>query len=370
MDFTFTEAQNELSALVRQIATDLTTPERLRQVEADGTARFDRELWVALTAAGVLAAAAPSAAGGGGLGLLEQCTVLVELGRCVAPVPYLTSIAVSAGAVTEFGDIGQVQRWAVPAVSGELLLTAALVEDLVDSPAEPVTRAQRDGSGWLLSGAKAVVPLGTLADAILVPASTDDGPRVFVVLPTDPGVVVTAQEVVDGDTEASVELASVRLAADRLIGGAGVYEWLLDRMTVGLCAQQLGVLERALELTAAYARTREQFGRPIGSFQAVAQRLADAYIDVEGVRLTMWEAAWRVAGGLPATEEVATAKFWAADAGHRVAHTAVHVHGGTGIDLDGDVHRYFVAAKRNEFALGSATAQLRRLGAELAASPA
>jgi alkylation response protein AidB-like acyl-CoA dehydrogenase len=160
------------------------------------------------------------------------------------------------------------------------------------------------------------------------------------------------------------------LGADRRIGGADVLDWLITRNTVGLCAVQLGVLERALELTVAYARDRVQFGRPIGSFQAVAQRLADAYIDVEAVRLTLWEAAWRVAEGLPAVAEVATAKFWAADAGHRVAHTAVHIHGGTGIDVDAPLHRYFVAAKRVEFSLGPATAQLRRLGVELATTPA
>ncbi len=109
-----------------------------------------------------------------------------------------------------------------------------------------------------------------------------------------------------------------------------------------------------------------QFGRPIGSFQAVTQRLADAYIDTEAVRLTMWQAAWLLAEGEPADTAVATAKFWAADAGHRVAHTAVHVHGGLGIDVSYPVHRYFVAAKHQEFALGGATAQLRRIGADLA----
>jgi alkylation response protein AidB-like acyl-CoA dehydrogenase len=102
----------------------------------------------------------------------------------------------------------------------------------------------------------------------------------------------------------------------------------------------------------------------------VGQRLADAYIDVEALRLTVLEAGWRVSEGLPCSMELATAKFWAAEAGHRVAHTAVHVHGGMGIDTDGPLHRYFVAAKRDEFALGSATAQLRKIGAELAASPA
>jgi 3-oxocholest-4-en-26-oyl-CoA dehydrogenase beta subunit len=140
---------------------------------------------------------------------------------------------------------------------------------------------------------------------------------------------------------------------------------------VALCALQLGVTERALELTAEYASQRVQFSRPIGAFQAVSQRLADAWIDVEAIRLTMWQAAWLLAEGMAPDQAAAdlaisTAKFWAADAGHRVAHTAVHVHGGVGIDTSHPVHRYFAAAKTNEFTLGHATTQLRRIGAELA----
>jgi alkylation response protein AidB-like acyl-CoA dehydrogenase len=144
--------------------------------------------------------------------------------------------------------------------------------------------------------------------------------------------------------------------------------WLVARATVGHCAAQAGVIERALELTAEHARTRVQFGRPIGAFQAVAQRLADAYIDAEAVRLTLWQAVWMLGSGSAPDEAavaVATAKFWAAEAGHRVAHTAVHVHGGMGIDTSYPVHRYFTAAKHHEFALGGATAQLRRIGAVL-----
>lgn len=369
MDFTTTAGQQELAGLVRRITDTEVTQQRLRDADTREV-HLDRALWSALASAGVLGAALPEDVGGAGYGLLEQCSVLIELGRAVAPAPYLPTIAVAAAAIAEFGSSRQREAWAVPAAGGDLLLTAALTEDLADSPDVPVTVAEPVADGWVLDGAKAVVPLGTVADAVLVPASTPDGPRVFVVLPTDAGVGVTAQQVVDGDTEASLELAAVRLPADRLLGGADVLPWLLARGVVGTCAHQLGVLERALELTAAYARERVQFGRAIGSFQAVGQRLADAYIDVEAVRLTLWEAAWRLAAGLPATAEVATAKFWAADAGHRVAHTAVHVHGGTGIDLDGPLHRYFVAAKRNEFALGAATAQLRRLGAELAVVPA
>ncbi len=152
--------------------------------------------------------------------------------------------------------------------------------------------------------------------------------------------------------------------------GAEIVRWIVRHSTVGLCALQLGVCERALELTAEYSKTRVQFERPIATFQAVGQRLADAYIDVEGVRLTLWQAAWRLAEGLPADQEIATAKYWASDAGHRIAHTTVHVHGGMGIDLDYHAHRYFVGAKRIEFALGTATDHLRALGKQLAAEPA
>lgn len=131
--------------------------------------------------------------------------------------------------------------------------------------------------------------------------------------------------------------------------------------TVGAAAAQLGVVERALELTAEHCRTRVQFERPIGAFQAVAQRLADAYIDVEGLRVALWQAAWRLGEHPPATAEVATAGFWAAEAGHRVLHTAVHLHGGVGIDLTYPLHRYFLAAKYHEFLLGGGTAQLLTL---------
>jgi acyl-CoA dehydrogenase len=370
MDFELSESQQELAGLARRIFADRVTQQRLREIES-GPDHFDRDLWAALGTAGVLSAALPEAAGGGGLGMAEHCSVLIEAGRAVAPVPYLWSIAVGAAALGEFGGESGGESGAMElaerAGRGELMVTVALTEDLVDLFEAPVTRAEPGGDGWQLHGAKALVPALPVADLVLVPASTPQGAAVFVVATDAPGATVERQVVVDCDSAGSLELAGV--AAQRL-GGPEVVDWVVSRATVGLAAYQVGVLERALELTAEYAREREQFGRPIGSFQAVAQRLADAYIDVEAVRLTMWEAAWRLAQGLPATAEIATAKFWAADAGHRVAHTAVHVHGGTGIDLDAPTHRYFTAAKRTEFTLGGATAQLRRLGAELATTPA
>jgi alkylation response protein AidB-like acyl-CoA dehydrogenase len=137
---------------------------------------------------------------------------------------------------------------------------------------------------------------------------------------------------------------------------------LYARALVGLCAIQLGVTERALRMAAAYTTEREQFGRPIGSFQAVQQRMADAFIDVEAIRWTMWQAAWRLGNGQNALREARIAKFWASEAGARVAATAQQVHGGIGIDTTYPLFRYFLWAKHNELSLGSASAQLARLG--------
>jgi acyl-CoA dehydrogenase len=379
VNFTQNESQRELALLSRRILTDQLTPERLAAAEAGGD-RFDPALWASLAGAGILAAALPESLGGAGLGLLEQCSVLTELGRAVAPVPYLASIVLGAGALAAFGTPDQQRRWAAPAGRGELILTAALPEEDGDDPRVPSAGAERvkgdgeAGGGWLLSGVKTTVFAAPLAALLLVPAATADGAVVFLVAPGDAGVTVERQQVTGGSSAGRVTLRGARLGDDRVLGGSaagpGITEWLVAHGTVGLCALQLGVVERALELTSAYARDRVQFGRPIGSFQAVTQRLADAYIDVEAVRLTMWQAAWRLAAGLPCATEVATAKFWAADAGHRVAHTAVHVHGGVGIDMDYPLHRYFTAAKRAEFALGGATSQLRRIGAALAREPA
>lgn len=363
MDFSQTEGQRDLGALTREILADHATPDRLRVVEK-GPDRFDRELWDALAAADVLGAALPAEVGGSGFGVLEQCSVLVELGRAVAPVAYLASTT-AAAAIARFGDAMQSDAWARAAASGERVLTASIEGEDV--------RADRDDRGWQLDGVRSAVPAAGIADLVLVPATTSSGRAVFLVLPDDPGVTIERQTIVDGDSTGWISLDGVTLDEDRLLGSPGqggeITAWMADRATIGVCAHQLGVCERAVEITAEYARERVQFDKPIGAFQAVTQRLADAYVDVEAIRLTLWQAAWRLTDSLPCSKDIATAKFWAAEAGHRVAHTAVHLHGGVGIDLDDDVHRYFTAAKRNEFTLGTATANLLRLGGELANTP-
>ncbi|GAB3374338.1 acyl-CoA dehydrogenase family protein [Amycolatopsis echigonensis] len=340
MDFSLTEAQNDLSALARRILADQVTAESLGP---HGSGGFDAPLWTVLARSGVLDAALPATVGGGGFGLLEQCSVLIEIGRAVAPVPYLSSV-VQAGSVLT--DPLLAERWLLPVSRGKAVLAVALGGSFVAS----------DGR---LTGTQTTVPFAAFADALLVEAN--DG--VYIVEKDAVGVSIEAQSTTDHADAGLVTLSNTPGVA---LGDVG--EQLRLRGTLGACAQQLGVLERALELTAAYTRERKQFDKVLGSFQAVRHRLADAYIDVEAVRLTLWQAAWKLAEGLNAAADVATAKFWAAEAGHRVAHTAVHLHGGVGIDVEHPVHRYFAAAKRLEFMSGGATEQLLGLG-ELVVSP-
>jgi alkylation response protein AidB-like acyl-CoA dehydrogenase len=365
MDFTPTEAAADLGGLARTITDSVCTPEHHRDLDKLDE-RFDRELWSKLIDADILSTAAPESLGGGGFGVLEETAVLVALGRQIAAVPYLESVVLAAGALAKFGSEALQQDWAVPAVKGETILTVALDGEMGEGPVQ----GQTSGAGYRLTGTRALVGYGPVADAYLVPAETDSGTKVFLVAAGDAGVSVTSIDTTGRGSVGHLELQGAEVDAARIVGGDEVVTWLRTQSALGHSAFQLGVLERALELTASYATEREQFDRPIGSFQAVSARLADAYIDIKGLRLTVTQAAWRLSEDLPADIEVGTAAFWAAEAGHRVAHTTVHVHGGVGIDIDHPVHRYFLAAKQTEFAVGGATGQLLRIGRELAETPA
>ena len=365
MDFTTTEAANDLGGLVDTIVDSVCTPEHQR--ELDGLdQRFDRALWGKLIDADILSSASAASLGGDGFGVLEQMAILVALGHQMAAVPYLDSVMLAAGALARFGSEELQQSWGVPAVRGEKILTVALEGEMGEGPVQ----ATRAGAGYRLTGTRTQAGYGPVADAFLVPAETDSGSAVFLVAADDPGVTVTALKTTGFNSAGHLALDGVAVDDSRRVGGSEVVAWLETLVTLGRSAFQLGVLERGLQMTAEYARTREQFDRPIGSFQAVGQRLADGYIDVKGLRLTLTQAAWKVSEDIPAEIDVASAAFWAADAGHRVAHTVVHVHGGVGVDTDHPAHRYFLAAKETEFALGGATGQLRRIGRELAETPA
>jgi alkylation response protein AidB-like acyl-CoA dehydrogenase len=371
MDFSFSDEQEAIRDLARQIFADRVTHERSSELEKSSE-WFDGDLWKELTKANLTALPLPEEVGGSGCGILEICLVLEEMGRHLAPVPLFPTLLLGGAPLAEFGTAEQRERWLTPVAESGAVLTAALEEAGCRDPARPRTRALKDGSRWRLEGEKVCVPAAHLADCILVPARSDDSAvGVFAVEPHAPGVAIERQITTNREPHGLLTLDGAEVSADAVLGqadhGAAVVQWITDRALVGLCAVQVGVAEEALRRSAEYTGQRKQFGRPIATFQGVAMRAADAYIDVECMRSTLYQAAWRVSAGLPAGREIAAAKWWACRGGERVVHTAQHLHAGIGSDVDYPIHRFFLWSKQTELALGGASHHLARLGSMLTA---
>lgn len=277
--------------------------------------------------------------------VLEITTLLVEVGRAGARVPVFPTLVLGAP-LREFGE----------SPGAGTVLTGGLMEERARDP----RHARASFTAGRLLGEKTCVPVATEAEWMVVPIR--DG-RVHAVRLAD--CLLAPQVGTDGDRMALVGMDHVR-SVD--LGGREVLDWWLPRVDVGVCAVLLGLSQKALRLTTRYVTQREQFGRPIGSFQAVQQRIADAWIQTQVMEVSLWQAAWRVQAGLESTRERAIARYWASEGSHFVCAAAQHLHGGFGYDTDYELHRYFLAAKQHEFLLGGANAQLAVLGDLLADS--
>jgi len=367
MDFSFTEDQKAIQELARQIISDRATDDRVKQL-AEDPVWYDTELWAELAGAGLLGVALREEFGGGGFGMTELAGICEEAGRCVAPIPLLSTLVLGALPLQEFGSDAQ-KKALLPAVAaGRIVLTAALAELGHVDPSRPASAARRDGGSWVLDGVKVCVSDANRAARILVPARTEgDAVGVFLVSPDQAGVDLEREITTNGEPQFTLSLsgASAESLGDPTRGAAMV-RWIERRATIALSALQLGISDAALGRTAEYGTSRRQFDKPIGSFQAYAMRSADAFIDVEAIRSTLYQAIWAVDEERDADRAVEVAKWWACRAGHRVAHSAQHLHGGIGADVEYPIHRFFLWAKQTEYTLGGASAHLARLGALLA----
>jgi 3-oxocholest-4-en-26-oyl-CoA dehydrogenase beta subunit len=370
MDFTVTESQEELQGLARKILDDRMNLAHLKTRDFSEE-WYDRDTWSEFAKANLLGVAMPERVGGLGLGFLDLCFVLREIGRNVAPLPAIPTLVSGGLPIARFGTEAQ-QAILAKVVSGDVLLTAALVE-LGADPEQPITTARRDGDGWRIDGVKSNVPAAQDAETVLVPTAAGDDVVVFLVPTNASGIAISRQQTMNHEPLFEMRFDGVRVGDDARLGspaqGHEILVWTLNRATVAACAVVAGVAEQALRITAQYTTDRKQFDRQIGTFQAVGQRMADCFIDSQAIELTMLQAATHLDEGSDDTLEIATAKFWAADGGNRIGHAALHVHGGISIDLDYAIHRYFLWLKQYEFTLGSATPQLLRIGKVLADEP-
>ena len=373
MDFELTEDQAALVELVERILADHCGNERLAGLEKEARGSgigsvHDARAWRALTAAGAVSALLPE---DGDLGIMGLALLAEAVGRRTAYVPIVAAIALGALPLARFGGHDGLLA---EVAAGDKLVTSALEEPGEPDSLTTTARHHESGSAYVLDGAKTMVPYGDLADVILIPAALDDESALFLVPRS--ALTVTSLLTTGLQPYADLELDAVTVPGSALLArGAEALDRLRDLGDLALAAEASGVCTEAVAMTARYTSTRKQFGDPIASFQAVAQRAADAHINAQVLRLTMLRAAWllddETRGGDPATRseisaEVAIAKFHAGDAGSRVLHAAQHLHGGIGVDTDYPLHRYFVRGRQIEQTLGTATRQLLRIGAHLA----
>ena len=377
MDFTFNEEQTAVQQTVEGIFSGLMTPDRVKRIEATED-RIDRELWAELARADLVGLSLPEAYGGGGYGMVELAILLEGQGRSVAPIPLWATVALGALPIAEFGSEA-LKTAVLPGVaSGQLLLTAALAgvaDDIArGGPGRPVVAGKSGSDGLVLTGTAFAVPYGHVADRVLVPVSLgddEDGLVIAVIDPKAEGVMVERAVTTNREIHPHLHLDGVVVAGDDLLAGGDpsrggeVLSWILNRAWTGLCALQVGVTEAAVTQTAEYLNAREQFGRPLSTFQGTMLRAADAAIDTESIRVTMWQAAWRLDNGLDADLAVSVASWFSAEAGQRAVHATQHLHGGIGADVEYPIHRYFLWGKQIELMLGPPSAQLARLGRQV-----
>ena len=354
LDLAFTEEQEMLRGVVRGLLAEHAPTSVVRDMEDDPVG-YPADLWKRLGALDLLGLLLPEEHGGSGMTALEGIVLYEELGRSLAPVPHFVSCVVSGTALAAGGTDAQRAEWLPRVAAGEAVIAPAWLEpDGGFGPRGVRARATTDDGGatFRLTGTKRHVAFAAAATRFLVLARTGDAPGdvdLFLVDPAAPGVALSQQLTIASDTQYRVHLDRVAVAAADRLGGAAsgwaTWETVRDDALILLAAWAVGAADRTQEITVQYAKDREQFGKPIGAFQAIAHYLADRQAELDGARTLVHEAAWARATGRPVTRLAPMAKLFAARVLRDVTATAQQVHGGNGFTLEYDVQLYFRRAK-------------------------
>ncbi|MBI3244871.1 MAG: acyl-CoA/acyl-ACP dehydrogenase [Deltaproteobacteria bacterium] len=361
MDFGFSEEQE----LLRQSAVDFLGKEcpmtYVRQMMEDERG-YSEELWKKMADLGWMGLIYPESCGGSGLNMVDLVVILEEMGKAALPGPFFSTVCLGGLAILEAGSPDQKQKYLPGIAAGTTKATlAVLEEDARWDEAGIKLQARKGKKGYSLSGVKLFVPDAHVADLIVCAARTSDGLALFVVERQQAGVVVTPLKTMDQTRKlCEVRFDKARVDAAAVLGTPGkgwdVLSRILDRGKVALCAEMCGGAQKVLDMTVDYAKMREQFGRPIGSFQAIQHKCANMLIQVESAKSATYYAAWAVASDAPeASLAAAMAKAYCSDAYRQVSAEGIQVHGGIGFTWEHDMHIYFKRAKGSEVTFGDAT---------------
>jgi len=370
VNFTISEEQQSAQQLAQQILSDFTDVDNLKVIEQQQE-NFDIGLWQALAKAGLLGLDIAEDQGGTGLGFYSLTTLCEEVGRTVAPVPVIPVLVSAAGTLRRFASDTQKDQWLPGIASGATLISAALEEYNNDDPTTPSCSAQKVEGGYSISGTKICVSQAPSAARILLSAQTNEGIVVALVDPRAAGVTLNAQIVTTGETRHELVMAKVQVPTEDIVAigseALAAMDWAHLATRTALAAMAVGLCDKMMRITGQYTSEREQFGRPIATFQAVSHRVADCYIDVECLRLVTQQAASLINEGHPARDAVQIAKIWCGNVTHRVSQASQHCHGGTGVDRDYPLFRYCQWARQIELTSGSSAQLTGELGQTICA---
>jgi alkylation response protein AidB-like acyl-CoA dehydrogenase len=372
MNLDLSEVQELLLRSARDVLERECPPAVVREARASKLG-YAEALWRTIGGLGWVGLAIDERYGGGGLDVFELILLAEECGRALLPAPLISTALLCAPAIQVAGTEAQRQRYLPAIARGETIAAFALTEPSARfDPAGVETRAVRDGDGWQLDGSKLFVRDGAIADLLLVAARTgvaEEAVSLFLVDASLPGITREPIPTIGADRQAELRFESVRIAGDALLGeldgGWPIVEQALARGTLAECAELAGVARVALERTVAYAAERVQFGRPIGSFQAIQHLCADMAVATDAIRYTTLLAASRYCAGLPAAREIAQAKAYVSDAVMKVVRDAHQIHAGIAFIKDHDLFLYYNRAKAGELYYGIAERQRERIAALL-----
>ena len=366
MDFGFSEEQEMLRQSARDFLAKESPMTYVRRMMEDERG-FTDEQWRKMAELGWMGLILPEEYGGSGLDFVDMVVVLEEMGRVVLPGPFFSTVVVAGVAIAEGGSTAQKKELLPKLAAGGLRATLAQLEPSARWDADGIgLEAKPAGSAYKLSGTKLFVPDAHIADLLIVagraPGSKGaEGVSLFLVDARAPGVKTTLLKTMDQTRKlCEVVLQDVSVPAERLLGQPGkgwaLLERVVDRGKVGLCAEMCGGAQKVLEMSVEYAKVREQFGRPIGSFQAIQHKCANMLVEVESSKSATYYAAWAVANDVPeAPLAAAMAKAYVSDAYRHTAGEGIQIHGGIGFTWEHDMHIYFKRAKSSEVTFGDAT---------------
>jgi alkylation response protein AidB-like acyl-CoA dehydrogenase len=363
MNLALSEEQEMLKKMAHDFLTDKLPKTVVKEIEQSELG-YSPELWKEMAGLGWMGLALPEKYGGSGMGFLDLAVLLEEMGRACLPGPYFSTVVLGSLTIADIGSEGQKQEYLPKLASGEIIFTLALTEPSARYDAAIKTTATTDKDVYVLNGTKLFVPDAHIANYMLVVARTDkrakaeEGITIFIVDGKSPGISYSVLKTIANDKLCEVVFDQVKVPKENILGelnlGWNEVQRIVQRAAVAKCCEMVGCIQQALDMTVNYAKERKQYDRPIGSFQIIQHYCADMATDVDGTRLSTYQAAWMMSEGLPGTKEIAIAKAWAGEACQRVMALAHQIHGAIGVTIDHDLQYYTRRAKAAEVSFGDA----------------